>query len=204
MAVPTIYARMVEVYRYQMTREDRKAIRESFKTSPMRLMVSGSAALPVHILDSWKEITGHTLLERYGMSEFCMGLTNPLNPSEKRNPGYVGKPFQSIDVVLCNTEKPDEHDVIDITESDEHGVSATGEIRIKTDGMFSRYLNLRQKQKKVLIPKDTLRPATSLLLIPLWIHTKFWEEITSILLSLKDIKSVYWKSNEFYKKIHLF
>ena len=88
------------------------------------------------------------------MSEFCMGLTNPLNPSEKRNPGYVGKPFQSIDVVLCNTEKPDEHDVIDITESDEHGVSATGEIRIKTDGMFSRYLNLSaNQQKKVLIPK---------------------------------------------------
>ena len=50
--------------------------------------------------------------------------------------------------MLCNTEKPDEHDVIDITESDEHGVSATGEIRIKTDGMFSRYLNLSVKNKR--------------------------------------------------------
>ena len=130
-----------------------KAIRESFKTPPMRLMVSGSAALPVHILDSWKEITTHTLLERYGMSEFCMGLTNPLSPSEKRFPGYVGKPFRSIDVVLCNPEKPDEHDIIDITECDEHGVSATGEIRIKTDGMFSRYLNLSAKTKESFDPK---------------------------------------------------
>ena len=62
-----------------------KSNSESFKTSPMRLMVSGSC-MPVHILDSWKEITGHTLLERYGMSEFCMGLTNPLNPSESAIP----------------------------------------------------------------------------------------------------------------------
>ena len=153
MAVPTIYSRMIEVYQFQMNKEDQKAIRESFKTPPMRLMVSGSAALPVHVLDSWKKITGHTLLERYGMSEFCMGLTNPLSPSDKRIPGYVGKPFRSIDVVLCNAEKPEEHDIIDIAESDENGVSATGEIRIKTDGMFSRYLNLQAKTEESFDPK---------------------------------------------------
>lgn len=41
-------------------------------------MVSGSAALPVPILDRWKAITGHTLLERYGMTEIGMALSNPL------------------------------------------------------------------------------------------------------------------------------
>lgn len=41
-------------------------------------MVSGSAALPLPTLQRWKEITGHTLLERYGMTEIGMALSNPL------------------------------------------------------------------------------------------------------------------------------
>lgn len=43
-----------------------------------RLMVSGSAALPLPTLQRWEEITGHTLLERYGMTEIGMALSNPL------------------------------------------------------------------------------------------------------------------------------
>lgn len=46
--------------------------------SPSRLMVSGSAALPLPTLQRWEEITGHTLLERYGMTEIGMALSNPL------------------------------------------------------------------------------------------------------------------------------
>ena len=42
-------------------------------------MVSGSAALPDYIMNRWKEISGHTLLERYGMSEIGMALTNSLH-----------------------------------------------------------------------------------------------------------------------------
>jgi malonyl-CoA/methylmalonyl-CoA synthetase len=42
-----------------------------------RLFVSGSAALPIPVLDKWKEISGHTMLERYGMTEIGMALTNP-------------------------------------------------------------------------------------------------------------------------------
>ena len=41
-------------------------------------MVSGSAALPEPIMNRWLEISGHTLLERYGMTEIGMALTNPL------------------------------------------------------------------------------------------------------------------------------
>jgi len=43
-----------------------------------RLFVSGSAALPAPIMQRWEEITGHTLLERYGMTEMGMALTNPV------------------------------------------------------------------------------------------------------------------------------
>lgn len=41
-------------------------------------MVSGSAALPPSTLQQWEDITGHTLLERYGMTEIGMALSNPL------------------------------------------------------------------------------------------------------------------------------
>lgn len=48
-------------------------------------MVSGSAALPLPVLERWQGITGHTLLERYGMTEIGMALSNPLTAA--RVPG---------------------------------------------------------------------------------------------------------------------
>ena len=51
----------------------------------MRLMMCGSAALPRTVLDRWHEITGHVLLERYGMTEVGMALSNPLHG--ERRPG---------------------------------------------------------------------------------------------------------------------
>ena len=49
--------------------------------------MSGSAALPQPIMERWEEITGHTLLERYGMTETGMVLTNPL--TDERTPGKI-------------------------------------------------------------------------------------------------------------------
>lgn len=46
-------------------------------------MVSGSAPLPSTLFNRWKQITGHKLLERYGMSEIGMALSNPLNGERK-------------------------------------------------------------------------------------------------------------------------
>jgi len=66
----------------------------------MRLMVSGSAALPVPTLERWKEISGHVLLERYGMTEIGMGLSNPLHG--KRSPGWVGTPLPGVEVRLTD------------------------------------------------------------------------------------------------------
>src|SRR3989442_9140069 len=61
----------------------------------MRLMVSGSAALPVRRLERWREITGHVLLERYGMTEIGMALANPLHG--ERRPGFVGTPLPGVE-----------------------------------------------------------------------------------------------------------
>jgi len=51
-------------------------------------MVSGSAALPETVLNRWKNITGHTLLERYGMTEIGMALSNSLHGT--RYPVWIG------------------------------------------------------------------------------------------------------------------
>lgn len=61
-------------------------------------MVSGSAPLPKPIFDRWEKITGHRLLERYGMSETGMTLSNPLDG--ERIPGKYFK-NQFFDVI-CN------------------------------------------------------------------------------------------------------
>ena len=66
MAVPTIYYKLI-TYFNKLSENEKKYISE--KLLKFRLMVSGSAALPVSVLEEWQEISGHTLLERYGMTE---------------------------------------------------------------------------------------------------------------------------------------
>jgi len=64
--------------------------------------MSGSAALPLGTLERWREITGHTLLERYGMTEIGMALSNPLHG--QRRPGFVGSPLPEVEVRLVDGE----------------------------------------------------------------------------------------------------
>jgi malonyl-CoA/methylmalonyl-CoA synthetase len=91
----------------------------------LRLMMSGSAALPASIFDRWREITGHTLLERYGMTETGMILSNPLEGERRR--GFVGIPLPDVDARLV----------------DEAGApsasGAPGEIEVRGPAVFSEY-----------------------------------------------------------------
>ena len=97
MAVPTIYRRLIAAW--EAAPPDRR--REwSAGCGRMRLMVSGSAALPVRTLERWREISGHTLLERYGMTEIGMALSNPLRG--ERRPGFVGTPLPGVEVRLVD------------------------------------------------------------------------------------------------------
>jgi malonyl-CoA/methylmalonyl-CoA synthetase len=93
MAVPTIYRRLIAAYD-AADPASQAALREGSRG--LRLMVSGSAALPVQTLERWREITGHTLLERYGMTELGMALSNPLRG--ERRPGFVGTPLPQVEV----------------------------------------------------------------------------------------------------------
>jgi malonyl-CoA/methylmalonyl-CoA synthetase len=98
-AVPTIYHRMIQSWEGASP-----AVRRvrSEGCRGVRLMMSGSAALPVQTLERWREITGHTLLERYGMTEIGMALSNPLHGD--RRPGFVGAPLPGVDVRLVDQE----------------------------------------------------------------------------------------------------
>ena len=93
MAVPTIYARLISAWEEVPESEQQ---RYSAGCRQMRLMVSGSAALPVSTLERWRAISSHTLLERYGMTEIGMGLSNPLEG--ERVPGHVGRPLPGVEI----------------------------------------------------------------------------------------------------------
>ncbi|XP_061620049.1 malonate--CoA ligase ACSF3, mitochondrial isoform X2 [Phyllopteryx taeniolatus] len=78
MAVPTIYSKLIDYYDQHFTQPHVKDFVKAVCKERIRLMVSGSAALPLPTLQRWEDITGHTLLERYGMTEIGMALSNPL------------------------------------------------------------------------------------------------------------------------------
>lgn len=123
MAVPTIYVKLIQ-YFDTIDAAEVKRICDGF--SRMRLNISGSAACPVKLFKQWQELTGQVLLERYGMTEIGMGLSNPYRG--ERRAGYVGQPLPGVSAQLF-----DEYDQ-PITEE-----NLSGEIRIKGDNVFLEY-----------------------------------------------------------------
>jgi malonyl-CoA/methylmalonyl-CoA synthetase len=90
--VPTIYVRLLD-----LPVEQAREIR-----SFMRLFVSGSAPLPTQVLEEFRERLGHTILERYGMTETLMNISNPYHG--ERRPGTVGLPLPGVSVRLVEGE----------------------------------------------------------------------------------------------------
>ena len=121
-AVPTVYHKLIASW--DAAPQDVQRAR-SEGARRLRLMMSGSAALPVQTFQRWREITGHTLLERYGMTEIGMALSNPLEG--ERRPGFVGTPLPGVDVRLV----------------DEAGAlveeETAGELEVRGPGVFLEY-----------------------------------------------------------------
>ncbi len=99
MAVPTIYHKLIAFWDTASTTEKNEL---SHAVAKFRLMVSGSAALPVSVLEKWKNISGHILLERYGMTEIGMGLSNSYRG--ERRPGHVGLPLPAVELLLVDKD----------------------------------------------------------------------------------------------------
>lgn len=115
--VPTIYVRLLETPP-AMAREIGAA---------MRLFVSGSAPLAPQVPEDFRKLFGHTILERYGMSETLMNMSNPY--AGERRAGTVGFPLPGVSVRLVNSEGTE------IAEGE------TGEIQLRGPNVFAGYWN---------------------------------------------------------------
>jgi malonyl-CoA/methylmalonyl-CoA synthetase len=113
--VPTMYVRMLDWPRETAARIGAR----------MRLFVSGSAPLPAQVLEDFRALYDHTILERYGMSETLMNISNPY--TGERRAGSVGFPFPGVSVRILDA---DGNDVAD---------GAAGEIFMKGPNLFAGY-----------------------------------------------------------------
>tara|TARA_Y100001934_G_scaffold13395_1_gene16322 strand:+ start:169 stop:966 length:798 start_codon:yes stop_codon:yes gene_type:complete len=140
MAVPTVYRRLIDQW-YLMNPEAREAWGQGARAC--RLMISGSAALPVPTLESWEKITGHRLLERYGMTEIGMGLSNPLEG--ERRPGFVGGPLPGVEARLVSESG------IEVPEG------SAGTIQIRGPGVFKEYWRRPQETAEAFTSEGWFR-----------------------------------------------
>jgi malonyl-CoA/methylmalonyl-CoA synthetase len=100
----------------------------------MRLFISGSAPLLADTHKAWLLRTGHSILERYGMTETSMNTSNPYDG--ERVPGSVGLPLPGIDIRVANPESG--------------APCATGEIgmiEVKGPNVFQGYWRMPDKTK---------------------------------------------------------
>ena len=127
-AVPTIYFSLID----KLEESNDKNIINGFRK--MRLIMSGSAALASEIHKKWKNLTGQELLERYGMTEVGMALSNKIDG--ERRPGSVGIPLPGVEIKL----EDDEGKII----TDE---GEAGQVMIRGPQVFLEYINLSEKTK---------------------------------------------------------
>lgn len=127
MGVPTYYVRLLAEPTF-----DREACRN------MRLFVSGSAPLLRETFEAFRARTGHTILERYGMSETVMLVSNPYHgdPATRRRGGTVGLPLPRVAVrVVDDAGQP-------------CATGAIGHIQVKGPNVFSGYWRMPEKTRE--------------------------------------------------------
>jgi malonyl-CoA/methylmalonyl-CoA synthetase len=102
----------------------------------MRLFVSGSAPLLADTFAAWRERTGHTLLERYGMSETVMITSNPYRPESARRGGTVGAALPGVGVRVHDDQgRPCAADEI-------------GAIEVRGPSVFAGYWQMPEKTRE--------------------------------------------------------
>ncbi|KAF4524887.1 hypothetical protein B566_EDAN015543 [Ephemera danica] len=147
MAVPTMYLKLLQEYDDIFSKNERmkEYVRAACQKN-VRLMISGSASLPAPVFEKWEEATGHRLLERYGMSEVGMALSNPLRG--ERRPGFVGYPLPHIQVRLAQIA-PGKNEYQTLAEGNSHSTrilqpgkqEVEGELLIRGPTVFRCYWN---------------------------------------------------------------
>jgi malonyl-CoA/methylmalonyl-CoA synthetase len=136
MAVPTIYFQLI-AYWDKLPEVEKDEVSTNLKN--FRLMVSGSAALPVSVMEKWKQISGHDLLERYGMTEMGMAISNPYRG--ERKPGHIGQPLTKVQVRIADENNQP------VTQGN------PGEIQVKGANVFKEYWNKPQATRGSFTPQ---------------------------------------------------
>ncbi|KAL1930533.1 hypothetical protein VTP01DRAFT_10695 [Rhizomucor pusillus] len=131
MSVPTVYSKLVARHK---TLDDQSAYSEACKQ--FRFMVSGSASLPTPLRETWRQIScGQVLLERYGMTELGMALSQPY-PENKRIEGTVGLPLEDVQTRIM-AESQEGSGVFDKDVTEERNVP--GLLEVKGPNVFKGY-----------------------------------------------------------------
>ena len=125
MGVPTLYVRMLA----------QPALAPA-ACKGMRLFVSGSAPLLADTFVAWRERTGHTILERYGMSETVMIASNPYRPESARRPGTVGVALPGVGVRVQDDQGRD------------CPAGEIGGIQVKGPSVFAGYWQMPEKTRE--------------------------------------------------------
>jgi malonyl-CoA/methylmalonyl-CoA synthetase len=132
MGVPTMYAKLFEAFD---AADDATKARWTRGARALRLATSGSSALPVTLGQRWKTITGRYPLERYGMTEIGVGMTNPLHGD--RRPGTVGLPLRTVETRIVDDEGHD---------------AGEGELWVRGPSVFSSYHEKPDATKQAFAP----------------------------------------------------
>jgi malonyl-CoA/methylmalonyl-CoA synthetase len=127
MGVPTFYTRLL----------DQPGLAQA--AQGMRLFISGSAPLLAETHDRWRAVTGHAILERYGMTETNMNTSNPYDGD--RRAGTVGFPLPGVELK-----------VTDPASGAEMPQGEIGVIEVRGDNVFAGYWQMPEKTAEELRP----------------------------------------------------
>lgn len=125
MGVPTFYTRLLEMEGLKDAARD------------MRLFVSGSAPLLAETHDRWRDVTGHAILERYGMTETNMNTSNPYEGD--RRAGTVGLPLPGVEVIVTDPKSGEPLPAGEI-----------GALEVRGPNVFSGYWQMPEKTEAEL------------------------------------------------------
>ncbi len=127
MGVPTYYSRLLTEPAFSAQ-----------SCAGMRLFISGSAPLLADTFFEFERRTGHTILERYGMTETGMNTSNPLHGA--RRAGTVGFPLPGVTVRICDADNR----VL--------GVNEVGVLQVRGDNVFGGYWKLPEQTAQDFTP----------------------------------------------------
>ena len=144
--VPTVWSRIVA------DPESARAL------SGARLLVSGSAALPVPVFSGLTELTGHAPVERYGCTETL--ITVSTRADGERRPGWVGRPLAGMATRLIGEDgSPVPHDGDTI-----------GSLQVRTPTVFEGYLNRPDATEAAFAPDGWYRTGDAAVIGPDGMH----------------------------------